>query len=190
MSETEPLSNPESVPSKIQPIIDRMTVIEHSDVVSLLDAQAAVDPRAGIIIAPLPGEQFPPITSSEGQEYDFYVARVLPPNDENPNYVNPHVHYHGEEPYRFLTGTEGEMNAGRVVDGEVVWSPSKKVGPGDFVEIQEGEVHSFRNNGSGPADFIFACPKSHLVDHSEENPEGDRYFTRDLVNGTPPWYPK
>jgi len=86
------------------------------------------------------------------------------------------------------------MNIGRVVDGEqgkeVRWGEPKTVAAGDTIEVQEGEVHSLRNNGETPLDFAFACPDEHLRDYSDENPSGDRYFTENLPNGIPPQYLK
>lgn len=172
--------------SKINPIVERMAQMSHADIAPFLDAKAAVDPQAGIIIAPL--TEIDPMIGPLDQEYDFYAARVLPPSKDNPNFVNPHVHFRGSEPYAFKSGTDGEMNIGRVAEGQVVWEDPKKVGPGDTVNIQEGQVHSFRNNGEGPADFTFACPKEHLIDKNGEHPEGDRQFTKGLKNGIPPWY--
>lgn len=191
---TEGLSPETSQPeqSKIQPVIDRLKQLPHEEVKPRLDAKLqeaqALDPKAGIAIVPL--EDVPSV-ENEGQTYDFYAARVMPASPENPNYVNPHYHLHGQEPYFFLSGTDGEMNTGKVVDAKVVWNPSHIVQPGDEVVVQEGEVHSFRNNGTEPYDFTFACPTSHLKDNDPDNaPDGDRYFTKDLPDGIPPWYPK
>lgn len=170
----------------IEQIADRLATVTHERASRSLDATVAVDPKAGIIIVKL--EDVPAMESGDGQDYRFYVARVLPASLEGSNYVNPHVHYRGEEPYHFLSGARGEMNSGTISDDEVRWSPAKRVRPGDTVVIGEGEVHSFRNNGTEPADFAFACPDSHLIDTSEEHPEGDRRFTEDLEHGIPPWY--
>lgn len=175
-----------TIPDAIRPIVDRLTSITHEHARPPLDAQVAVDPRAGVIIANLEG--ITAMRSDAGQVYRFYAARVLPPDSDAPNYVNPHVHQHGEEPYHFLSGAGGEMNSGRISSGRVRWSPATRVGPGDTVVIREGEVHSFRNNGTEPADFVFACPDSHLIDKSEDQPEGDRQFTEGLEDGIPPWH--
>jgi mannose-6-phosphate isomerase-like protein (cupin superfamily) len=179
--------------NRIQPVVDSLRQILHDNVKPRLDAKLrdtqAVDPKAGIVIAPL--EEVPGV-ENEGQTYQFYAARVLPPSEDNPKcYVIPHYHLHGQEPYRFLAGTDGEMNTGRVVDGKVEWNSPKTVQPGDEVVIQEGEVHSFRNNGSEPYDFIFACPITHLIDNDPQSkPDGDRYIVKDLPNGIPPHYPQ
>jgi mannose-6-phosphate isomerase-like protein (cupin superfamily) len=179
--------------SRIQNVVDQLNKISHDAVRNLLDAKLqdaqAVDPKAGIVITPLTDIQ--PLRSEIGQEYSFYAARVLPANPENPNYVNPHYHLHGDEPYRFLAGTNGEMNTGRVRNNEVVWNISRTVQPNDTFEVQEGEVHSFRNLGKEPYDFTFACPPSHLEDYDQQKaPDGDRYFTKNMKKGIPPWYPK
>ncbi len=173
-------------PSTVRQIVDRLATITRERASRLLDATVAVDQKAGIIIVKL--EDVPAMGSEVGQDYRFYVARVLPAGLDGSNHVNPHVHYRGEEPYYFLSGADGEMNSGRISGDEVRWSPARRARPGDTVVIGEGEVHSFRNNGTEPADFAFACPDSHLIDTSEEHPEGDRRFTEDLENGIPPWY--
>ena len=170
----------------IQQIVDRLANITPERASLLLDETMAVDSKAGIIIVKL--EDMPAMEGEDGQDYRFYVARVLPAGPDGSNYVNPHVHYRGEEPYHFLIGADGEMNSGRIFGDEVRWSRARRVQPGDTVVIGEGEVHSFRNNGTEPADFAFACPDSHLIDADEEHPEGDRRFTKDLDHGIPPWY--
>jgi mannose-6-phosphate isomerase-like protein (cupin superfamily) len=170
----------------IQQIVDRLATITPERASLLLDETIAVDSKAGIIIVKL--EDMPAMEGEDGQDYRFYVARVLPAGPDGSNYVNPHVHYRGEEPYHFLSGADGEMNSGRIFGGEVRWNRARRVQPGDTVVIGEGEVHSFRNNGTEPADFAFACPDSHLIDADEEHPEGDRRFTKDLDHGIPPWY--
>lgn len=170
----------------IRPIIDTLTTITRERARLLLGETDEVDPKAGIVIVKV--EDMPAMESEDGQDYRFYVARVLPAGPDGSNHVNPHVHYRGEEPYHFLSGVDGEMNSGRIFGDEVRWSPARRVEPGDTVVIAEGEVHTFRNNGTEPADFAFACPDSHLIDAGEEHPEGDRRFTEGLEQGTPPWY--
>lgn len=192
MAELQTASSPDrQEPSKIQPIVDKLNSISHTLVGPLLDEKLKelrtnVDPVAGIAIVDLAGE----VTSEAGYKYHFHGARVMTSNPETPNFVNPHYHNLGEEPYHILAGDNGEMNLGRVVNGEVVWNEPYTVKAGDDVEVQEGEVHSLRNKGETPLDFTFACPDNHLVDHSEEKPDGNRYLTRDLPNGIPPQYPK
>lgn len=165
-------------------VLEKLRQISHEEIKALLNAKQNVDPTVGIIIAKL---DKPPVLGELNQEYNFYAARVLLPSPDNPNFVNPHYHNKGTEPYRFLFGT-GEMNKGIVKDGEVVWDEPKNVGPNNEVGIDGGIVHSFRNTGREPADFVFACPKSHLINNDSEHPEGDRYFTKSLKNGVPPWY--
>jgi oxalate decarboxylase/phosphoglucose isomerase-like protein (cupin superfamily) len=150
-----------------------------------LDEKHQADPIAGIAIVNLEGS----ILTPDG-EYHLHGARVFTSSTEHPNYVNPHLHKIGVEPYVVFAGDGGEMNLGWVVDGQVVWDDPKRVKPGDTIRVKEGQVHSLRNTGDAPLDFVFACPDNHLVDHSEEKPEGDRYLTKDLPNGIPPQYPK
>lgn len=173
--------------SRIQPVIDRLRTIPHEQIKPLLDAKHEADPVAGIAIANL--TDIEAVVTDKG-EYHFHAARVFTSSPEAPNFVNPHYHLIGEEPYEILSGDNGEMNLGWVKDGQVVWDDPRKVVAGDGVEVQEGQVHSLRNNGNEPMDFTFACPDNHLVDNSEDKPEGDRYLTRDLPNGIPPQYPK
>lgn len=166
------------------PVIDRLQSFTHDVVGPLLDAKLqeahAVDPSAGIVIVGLPGE----IETDKGI-YHFHGARVLTGAD---NFVKPHYHKIGIEPYHILSGDDGEMNLGRVVDGEVKWDEPKLIRAGGLVVVQEGQVHSLRNTGKEPLDFTFACPDNHVKDNGPDNPKGDRYFTSDLIHGTPPWY--
>jgi oxalate decarboxylase/phosphoglucose isomerase-like protein (cupin superfamily) len=155
---------------------DKLRAVPYSQVKPLLDAKQEVDPNAGIIIVPL--TDIVPKVGSKWQIYRFYAARVLPYTA-----VNPHYHLVGIEPYRFLSG-HGVMNIGTIENGEVIWSANATatVKPKKFFLVNEGRVHSFRNTGAEPVDFLFACPDSHLKDA----PEGDRYFTKDMKNGTTP----
>lgn len=178
------LGVPKENPSKIQAVVERLRGIKHDAVGPMLDAQSALDPKAGILHGILP--EAGTVISPAGYEYHFHGARVITGEQ---NFVNPHYHLKGEEPYHILTGT-GEMNLGEVKDGQVVWREPREVVEGEEIEVQEGEVHSLRNPGETPLDFTFACPHNHLEDNSPEHPEGDRYFTMDLPNGIPPWYPK
>lgn len=171
--------------SRIQPVIDQLRKLTHDQVGVLLDAKHDADPAAGIAIVNLEGE-----TVTPDGAYHYHGARVFTSSLEHPNYVKPHYHNVGEEPYVILKGNEGEMNLGRVIDGKVVWKRSRTVTEGEAVVVQEGEVHSLRNTGTELLDFVFACPDSHLVDHSAEKPDGDRYFTMDIPDGIPSQYPK
>ena len=113
-----------------------------------LDAEQAkkqaVDPTAGIFIAPL--VKIPPVLIY-GQAYHFHGARVLGKYAGQP-YVSPHLHLFGGEPYLFLDG-RGEMNIGYLVDEvtAVMWKHPVEVSAGDQWVIDGGEVHSFRNLG-------------------------------------------
>lgn len=178
----EPRSEVRERKSKVQPVIDRLKSIPHDVVGPLLDTKHGVDPSAGIVLVNL---DVSPV-SANGFEFHFHGARVLTGEG---NFVKPHYHEKGEEPYHILKG-KGEMNLGEADNDEVKWKSPKEVMPGDVIEVQEHEVHSLRNPGETPLDFTFACPDEHLVDNSPEHPEGDRFFTMDLQHGTPPWYPK
>lgn len=171
----------------IGPVVGRLKQISAIDVRALLDQKHSADPLAGIAIVNLT-DMAPEV--SGGQEFHFHGARVFTSTPETPNFVNPHLHKVGEEPYRSISGTGGEMNLGRVINGAVVWEEPRTVSNEEVVVVEEGQVHSLRNTGTEPFDFLFACPDSHLVDNSPEKPEGDRYFTKDLPNGFPPQYPK
>ena len=81
------------------------------------------------------------------------------------------------------------MNFGRVEGGEIKWLQPLNVSNGQEVVIEQDEVHSFRNNGTGDVDFVFACPDSHLQDYDEkERPDGDRFIVKTLKQGIPPHY--
>jgi len=171
---------------RIQPVIDQLKTWTHDRVSPLLDTKQ-IDSKAGIIVARNMGDE----TETPDGLYHYHAARVLPDDPKFPNnYVNPHFHKIGEEPYVILKGNEGEMNLGKVIDGKVVWDQPRSVREGETVLVQEGQVHSLRNTGKEPLDFVFACPESHLTDNTPEDPTGDRYFTMDLPNGIPPQYPK
>jgi len=166
-------------------IIEKLRTITHDQVRPLLEARSQLDPKAWIVIVKL---DITPITGDLGQQYDFYAARVLPAARGNQNYVNSHYHLRGNEPYRFLSKSTGEMNIGTMRGDEVAWNIRKTTAQDDEIIMQGGEVHSFRNTSDTPVDFVFSCPASHLVDNEPKHPEGDRYFTRSLKNGVPPWY--
>jgi hypothetical protein len=147
--------------------------------VSVEEARAAldrkgVDPVVGIAIAEMDAAAI----EFEGQTYHIFAARVFSRRqDGGQPYVTPHLHKVGCEPYFFLDDG-GEMHAGNLsADGATcIWqAPVRTESRGRFL-IRENEVHSFRNMGNGPSDFLFACPKSHLIDHSAKHPEGDRYL--------------
>lgn len=121
-----------------------------------------------------------PAIKHEGLVFHFHGARVLPGK-----YVKPHYHTKGIEPYCFIAGERGEMNLGKVEDGKVQWESPHIVQPREVIVIKENQVHCFRNVGNQPFDFVFACPNEHLIDQDKEHPNGDRYFTVDLLNGVP-----
>lgn len=200
---TEPLSH--APPSEVKraiisPVIDRMKGIDISGVAAELDRVHDRDQKAGIAIAHLQKPEVmtpvPPIETVDG-EYYFHAARVFPGDG---NFVNPHWHEVGEEPYLILAGQDGEINLGRIVDGQVVWDAPRPVQQGEVIVVEEGQVHSLRNRGDKPYDFLFACPHSHITDKTPENPQGDRQFTAKfntethavdvlVPNGIPSHYP-
>lgn len=167
----------------MQLVINHLKSISHQQLSSLLDEKHAVDSRVGIVLVSLPGEMI----STTGYTYHFHGARVL---TGHANFVKPHYHKIGEEPYHILSGSNGEMNLGVVQDNRVVWKEPQEVAAGDVIVVKEREVHSLRNRGEESLDFTFACPDEHLIDHGDDHPEGDRYFTKDLEDGIPSWYPK
>lgn len=190
MTEFPTQDTPNDAPdADVAPLVDQMRALDPATVKLALDQKLAeahaVDPSAGIVIAPL---ERVPSYDVNGQEFRFYGARILPAGSDAPNYVNPHVHEVGEEPYLMLEGTGGEMNTGTIIDGRVEWDPSREVSPGEAVVIKEGQVHSLRNTGNTDFDFAFASPDSHLLDKTEEYPEGDRVFTTGLTDALPPHY--
>jgi mannose-6-phosphate isomerase-like protein (cupin superfamily) len=175
----------------LTPVLDYMRQINVSGISSALDV-VAKDSNAGIAIAHLEGA----VTTVDG-EYHFHAARVFPGDG---NFVNPHWHEVGEEPYLILAGEDGEINLGRMVDGKVVWDEPRAVQAGEMIIVEEGQIHSLRNKGGKSYDFLFACPASHLSDKSTENKTGDRQFAAKLrpgtnvidlhvPNGIPPHYP-
>ncbi|MBI3619687.1 hypothetical protein HY214_00880 [Candidatus Roizmanbacteria bacterium] len=172
--------------SEVGPVVARLRSIPDDRVISGLNAQAEVDPKAGIVIVHLPDIET--VTTYKGS-YHFHSALIKPSNPKEPNFVLPHVHEVGQEPYRMVLGEGGEMNVGRIVDGRVVWETPFAVQAKDEVNVLEGQVHSLRNTGNEAFIFTFACPDSHLINKTLENPAGDRVFTTDLPNGTPPQYP-
>lgn len=192
MSELPAQDSPNDAPdADIAPIVDDLAALDPSAVKAVLDRKLAethaVDPSAGILIAPLEGAE---PRDLNGQTFRFYGARILPAGTEAPNYVIPHVHQVGVEPYYIFEGTGGEMNTGRIEEGRVIWNAPRTVLPGEAIVIEEGQVHSLRNTGETDFDFAFASPDSHLVDKNPEQPKGDRVFTTNLENPLPPHYPQ
>lgn len=172
--------------SKIQNVREALQEFSHDQVKPLLDAKHEADPVAGIVIVNLKGK----VESPAGENFHFHGARVFTSSPKYLNFVNPHYHTQGEERYKILSGSGGEMNLGRVENGAVVWEPPFNVKLGEEIKVQENQVHSLRNTGKKPLDFTFACPDEHLIDNSPEHPEGDRYIVRNLPNGIPPQYPR
>ena len=113
-------------------------------------AQAAPDPKVGIRIAKLCGDD----------QFGLYVASV-------PDRVGCHVHFHGNETYEILEG-KGELHLGFVSGrnhGPIEWRKPESVEAGDFFMIGEGFAHQLRNKGQGDLVVIFGCPPSHLDNH-------------------------
>lgn len=166
-------------------LLERLRSIPATRVADALDEVArkkGPDAKAGIVLAPLTEE---PDFNLEGQNYHFYAARVMPFGNKQ-NFVTPHYHTRGQEPYHFVSGKDGEMNWGIVQGDAVEWDAPQLVQPGDQITIEERQVHSFRNLGTEPYDFVFACPDAHLKDYdAEKMPEGDRFIVTNLKNGVP-----
>lgn len=168
-----------------EPLLVKLRAISPEAAEEILNKNE-IDPAVGIVVAKFDTPPF----EFEGQMYSVYAARVRAKRQSGGQpYVTPHLHRRGVEPYRFLSNEAGEMNFGKVSGDEVKWLPPLVVSNGQEVVIEEGEVHSFRNNGIGDADFVFACPDAHLVDYDEQkNPTGDRYIVKSLKTGIPPHY--
>lgn len=186
---TETTSPAESPRERVMPVVEAMAKIDKERVMALLDEKHDVDKDAGIIIAHLEDES---IKTPDGI-YKFHGAKVLTSSEDKPNYVKPHFHNNGEEPYLIIAGDEMEINLGRVVEGDdgnkkVVWDEPRRLAAGESVIVEEGQVHSLRNTGGKPVYFLFGCPDSHLTDPPAE--DADRFFTADFVDGIPSQYPK
>ncbi len=184
--------SPKEYEEKLAIVLDRLRSINPGEAKARLDAEQKerhrVDPQAGIIIVHLPDE---PVNTEDGLEYRFHLARILPAQSGQQNFVTPHLHKIGGEPYRYLGGSDGEMNTGRVEGDRVEWNDPEHAVPGAEVMVKEGEVHSLRNKGGDYYDFAFACPNAHLEDNDPvARPTGDRYIVKDMPGGIPPWYSK
>lgn len=96
-------------------------------------ASAVMDPIVGILHAPLPL----PEVKSEGQQYQFHIAKVLPGK-----WVAPHSHPGDpgtdgdEEPYRFFG--KGEMNLG-VVEEKYIGEGEEDLTPAEPRRANESE---------------------------------------------------
>lgn len=170
---------------RVEPLLVQLRQISAAEAKGILDKKT-IDPAVGIVVAKFDKPPF----EFEGQMYSVYAARVRAKRSSGTQpYVTPYLHKRGSEPYRFLSNEQGEMNFGKVEGGEVKWLPPLVVSKGQEVVIEQGEVHSFRNNGTGDADFVFACPDSHLQDYDDkEHPNGDRFIVKGLKNGIPSHY--
>lgn len=191
MSELPLADTPNDAPdADVAPLVEGLKGLDPSYVKAALDHKFqeahAVDPSAGIVIAPLEGVEPMDV---ENQTFRFYGARIMPVSSGTPNYVNPHVHEIGKEPYFILDGSGGEMNTGRIADRRVSWDAPRPVSPGEAIVVEAGQVHSLRNTSDTVFDFAFASPDSHLIDKSPEHPEGDRVFTQGMEDPLPPQYP-
>jgi len=67
-----------------------------------LARRSEVDASAGIYL-----KQLEDVEAIEygGQQFYFYIARVMPGK-----FVNAHLHKNGVEPYYFLSGDNGQLN--------------------------------------------------------------------------------
>lgn len=186
---TEITNSSESPRDRVMPVVEVMSRMDQVKIMGLLDEKHEVDKDAGIIIVHLEDE----VLKTPDGEYKFHGAKVLTSSEDKPNYVKPHFHNKGEEPYLIIAGDEMEINLGRVTEDEngnkkVVWDDPRKLSAGESVIVEEGQVHSLRNTGGKPVYFIFGCPDSHLTDPPAE--DADRFFTTDFEDGFPPQYPK
>ncbi len=163
----------------------KLIEITYDQIKPLLDKAHTIDSVAGILIVKIPGIE---VKSDKGLTYHFYAARVFAYTPTTSNFMTPHYHLHGTQPHYILSGEGCEMNLARIRDGKIVWQKPKILEVGNLVDVQEGEIHSLRNTGKTSVDFTFACPDSHLLDHSLEHPEGDRYVVTNLPNGIPSQY--
>jgi quercetin dioxygenase-like cupin family protein len=77
------------------------------------------------------------VTGAESNGGCFIVEGMAPPGGGPP----PHVHHFEDESFYILEGT-ATFQAG----GETIHA-----GPGDFIHIPRGTVHSLRNDGDVPA---------------------------------------
>lgn len=168
-------------------VVERLQGLEPEQVKAALDQQPSPDASVNIVMATL--DDVDPVVTGEGT-YRFHAARILPAGSDTPNFVRPHLHHDGQEPYVMLNGTGGEMNTGWIEGERIKWDDARSVSPGEVIMIEENQVHSLRNTDEEqPFDFVFACPDRHLDDYSmTTNPNGDRYFTDHLDNPLPPHY--
>jgi quercetin dioxygenase-like cupin family protein len=110
-------------------------------------AQAPLDPKVNIKIAPLAGDETMTIYST-----------MLKPKSQ----VTAHVHSQGVELYHIVKG-QGEIYTGRLNDQEVSWNLPKKVQEGDVFAIEAGIVHQLKNTGQEDLLLVFVCPPTHLT---------------------------
>lgn len=104
-------------------------------------------------------------------------------------HITPHYHKEGCDFVVFLTPTEvslGNLNTDST-DVES-WAKSVVMNPGDELRLDVAKVHTWRAVEVGESKFVFYCPDSHLYDHTEKNPDGDRYIVTGMPNGYPPNY--
>src|SRR3974390_1653916 len=80
------------------------------------------------------------VTGAQSSGACFIFEGITPPGGGPP----PHVHHHQEESFYLLQGTLTIQAAGRVY----------RASPGDFVHIQPGTGHSFRNDGNVDAKLL------------------------------------
>lgn len=167
--------NPETKPIQIQPVLNKLRTIGPEVFQEKLDAEP-IDSKVGFAHVSLP--EIESVVAEDGQVYNFHAAK-LPVGVR----VLSHVHSRGDEPYRVVEGEEGVMHIGTIVDtidGQTVRRSSDiRVRRGGEIIVRADEAHSFKNTGSTPLYFTFACPDSHLDDTQ------DRVMTADL----PEWLP-
>jgi len=148
--------------------------------------KAHIEPAVGLAVAPLVDAK--PLVF-EDQTYHAFAAKIISETTSGTRpCITPHYHKKGCDFVLFLKPTE--LNLGVLTpDGKgVEWREPVIVKKGDELQIDEEQVHSWRAVEGSESDFLFYCPNEHLVDHSPEHPDGDRYIVKALQNGIPPHY--
>ena len=97
------------------------------------------------------------VTGAESGGSYFVMEALVPPGGGPP----PHIHRDEDETFYIV---EGECSIR--LDDEIVTA-----GPGDFVNVPRGRVHSFRNEGDTPMRMILTFTPSGIEHFFEETLE-------------------
>ena len=127
--------------------------------------------------------------SFEGFEYKYAAARIISHTSEGKRpSIKPHYHKQGFDFVVFRKQTE--VTLGKLSDDKkfVIWEKPYSADEGEKLRLDPGTVHTWRAVEGGESDFVFCCPDEHLIDHSNEKPNGDRYLTTGLENAEPAHY--